>query len=508
MEMETKKGMGVNLIDKIKGDKVLLIIYLCLTLFSVLTLFSSTSLLVSAEKSRLDLFFEQVLIVLGGMLLVFVCYKFLRIKLMRFVAKYLFIVSALALFLLVVVHLKIPHILEAQYINQAWRNFLVFGRIQVHVFEVVKVFMVLYLAWAVQAWYNKWGEGSEHEYGEEDLQERESEFGLTEFLAYRYEKLEFLDSQKWEEIVYIFFPIGIICLMILPGSNSSMFFIGMVMIVTVLIGGFSLKSTLKMGAICFAIIGSCFLINLKSEGKVFSFLRAKEIVTRFTDARRNFDDEYVIKAEQLKRKEISRKEFKDFIDDNRQVQGALIAVHDGKNMKGPGGSTQKYSVASIFGDFMYSFIIEEYGIFGGILILILFGSLLARGIYITQHCQGVFARTLVGGLSILISGQALMHIAVNVKLMPMTGQTLPLISDGKTAFVMFSIAFGILLAISRIASKNIEEADKETAEYSSEGWNTNIHSGLEELNDFDSSEEDVDDIYDDYKSEEEYKLRK
>ena len=65
----------------------------------------------------------------------------------------------------------------------------------------------------------------------------------------------------------------------------------------------------------------------------------------------------------------------------------------------------------------------------------------------------------IGGLAVLISGQAFLHILVNVDIGPMTGQTLPLISHGSSAFLVFCVAFGIMLSISRLAKKKIENAE-------------------------------------------------
>ena len=98
---------------------------------------------------------------------------------------------------------------------------------------------------------------------------------------------------------------------------------------------------------------------------------------------------------------------------------------------------------------MFSFIIEEYGIlFGAIPLLILYLSLLARGSIIVRNCDNVFAKTSVGGLCLLISFQAVVHMMINVGLLPSTGQTLPMISEGKGSFLMFCLAFGIILSIS------------------------------------------------------------
>ena len=140
-----------------------------------------------------------------------------------------------------------------------------------------------------------------------------------------------------------------------------------------------------------------------------------------------------------------------------------------------GNSTQKYVVAHIYSDYMYSFLIVEYGLWGGIIVLMLFVSLLARGSFIAKLCHHDFAKYAVGGLSLLISGQAFLHICVNVELFPMTGQTLPMISDGSFAFLIFCIAFGIILSISRMANKQIrEEQEAAKALYQSTKENEQI----------------------------------
>ena len=145
----------------------------------------------------------------------------------------------------------------------------------------------------------------------------------------------------------------------------------------------------------------------------------------------------------------------------RQPYGAQIAIHEGKLFgKFCGNSTQKYVVAHIYSDYMYSFLVEEYGLFGGIIILGLFLSILARGSFISSRCQNDFAKYTVGGLSLLISGQAFLHIFVNTGIFPMTGQTLPMISDGSFAFVMFCIAFGIILSISKMAQQQIRQEEE------------------------------------------------
>ena len=137
---------------------------------------------------------------------------------------------------------------------------------------------------------------------------------------------------------------------------------------------------------------------------------------------------------------------------------AKVADHEGKILGNSiGNSTQKYKVDNIYGDYMYSFLIEEYGLIGGIIVIMLYVSLLARSAIIARKCENDFEKYAIGGLAVLISGQAFLHILVNVDIGPMTGQTLPLISHGSSAFLVFCIAFGIILSISRLANKSSYE---------------------------------------------------
>ena len=146
------------------------------------------------------------------------------------------------------------------------------------------------------------------------------------------------------------------------------------------------------------------------------------------------------------------------LDDIRQPESAKVAVHEGKLLgKGIGNSTQKYKVDNIYGDYMFSFLIEEYGLIGGIFVIFLYVSLLARSSIIASTCENDFEKFAIGGLAVLISGQAFLHILVNVDIGPMTGQTLPLISHGSSAFLIFCIAFGIILSISRQANNTSHE---------------------------------------------------
>ncbi|MCF0177923.1 MAG: FtsW/RodA/SpoVE family cell cycle protein, partial [Bacteroidales bacterium] len=136
--------------------------------------------------------------------------------------------------------------------------------------------------------------------------------------------------------------------------------------------------------------------------------------------------------------------------ENRQSDNAKIAIAEGGIFgKGPGRSTQRFSLSMAFSDFIFAFIVEESGLIGGIFVIMLYLIFLFRCIAISYRCRALFSQTLVLGLSFLIATQAFLHILVNVRLLPITGHTLPLVSHGGTAYLVLSIAFGMILSVSR-----------------------------------------------------------
>ncbi|MBQ2197435.1 MAG: FtsW/RodA/SpoVE family cell cycle protein, partial [Bacteroidales bacterium] len=168
-----------------------------------------------------------------------------------------------------------------------------------------------------------------------------------------------------------------------------------------------------------------------------------------------------------------------------------IAIKEGRIIgKGPGRSTQRYVVPIMFEDYMFSFIVEEYGLLGGIFVIILYISLLARGSLIVRNCDNHFAKTAVAGLVILITGQAMMHIFINCDMGPLTGQTLPLISHGNSSYLMFSLAFGIILSISKMARKKIAREAAQAAPLVEHDGRDEMENSLNDLDALDSMPED------------------
>ncbi|MFN3839348.1 MAG: FtsW/RodA/SpoVE family cell cycle protein [Cyclobacteriaceae bacterium] len=133
-----------------------------------------------------------------------------------------------------------------------------------------------------------------------------------------------------------------------------------------------------------------------------------------------------------------------------QAKHAHIAVATGGIMgKGPGNSDQRNILPHPYSDFVYAIVIEEYGIFGGVVVLVLYLVLLHRGMKAAYNSERAFAGLLSAGLSFDLVCQAMINMGVVVGLGPITGQPLPLISMGGTSMVFTGISLGIILSVSR-----------------------------------------------------------
>lgn len=136
---------------------------------------------------------------------------------------------------------------------------------------------------------------------------------------------------------------------------------------------------------------------------------------------------------------------------NYQIEQSKIAIVTGGLIgKGPGNSTQRNFLPHAYSDFIYSIIIEEYGLLiGAIPILFLYLFLLFRAGIIVRKSERTFPAFLAIGLSLSLVFQAMINMGVAVSLFPVTGQTLPMVSMGGTSILFTSIAFGIIISVSR-----------------------------------------------------------
>ncbi len=137
-------------------------------------------------------------------------------------------------------------------------------------------------------------------------------------------------------------------------------------------------------------------------------------------------------------------------EDDYQIEKAKIAIATGGIYGlGPGKSVQKNFLPQSSSDFIFAIIVEEYGLIGALSILGLYLLLLFRFVIAAHKANSMFGKLVVVGLGFPIVFQAIINMAVAVELLPVTGQTLPLISSGGSSIWMTCIAIGIILSVTK-----------------------------------------------------------
>ena len=307
-------------------------------------MFSSTSLLAIQQKTtRISIVKEQFIIVAAGLAIIGICYFIRNIKVFEWLSQWGFLLS-LTLLVILNAHLNLGFI-SAQKINDAWRNLSFLG-LQIHVYEVVKIAMILYLAWAVNAF-------------------KDDSFALANFFSTRFPRLAFLAEPFWKKLIYIYMPVLVVTALILRDGTSSALFIGGMMILTIFIGGVNLKEIAGLAAIGIVYIALSFVLYEKTEGRINLSNRTSTAMHRLREHKKSGD-----KMDILLTAPRNSKQFQDALDDLKQPVSALVAIQEGGVLgKGPGQSTQRYVVPVLFGDYMFSFIVEEYGLWGALIII-------------------------------------------------------------------------------------------------------------------------------------------
>jgi cell division protein FtsW len=153
-------------------------------------------------------------------------------------------------------------------------------------------------------------------------------------------------------------------------------------------------------------------------------------------------------------------------EEQTQIEKAKIAIATGGIYGlGPGKSVQKNFLSQSSSDFIFAIIVEEYGLIGGLSVLFLYLMLFFRFLVTAHKAQSLFGKLLIVGLGFPIIFQGLINMAVATELLPVTGQTLPLISSGGSSIWMTCISIGIIISVTKkeeeIAAELKEKEDRE-----------------------------------------------
>lgn len=130
------------------------------------------------------------------------------------------------------------------------------------------------------------------------------------------------------------------------------------------------------------------------------------------------------------------------------LQGLYAIGSGGFFGKGLGNSAQKMVIPEVQNDMILSVICEELGVFGAIVVLVLFGMLLYRLLFIAQNAPDMYGSMIVTGIFGHIALQVILNVAVVTNLIPTTGITLPFVSYGGTSLLFLMIEMGIALGVS------------------------------------------------------------
>ena len=248
----------------------------------------------------------------------------------------------------------------------------------------------------------------------------------------------------------VIIPVLLTCVLIMPANLSNALLTGATSLLLMFIGRISLKHiglTIAVAIVPVLILISVAMATHKT-GKITTAEEEKPLVAE--------------KGKIFVRFNTWVSRIQDFMYPNEkevpyQVQQAKIAIANGGIFfgLGPGNSRQRNFLPQAYNDFIYSIIIEEYGLIGGIFIMFVYLVFLFRCIRIFRRCPYAFGAFLALGLSFTLIIQAIANMAVNVNLVPVTGVTLPLVSMGGSSFIFTCCSIGLILSVAR----NVEQLE-------------------------------------------------
>lgn len=384
------------LLNKTKGDKVIWTAVILLTLVSMLVVYSSTGTLAyRLSKSAESYLFKQFAFTAVGLLIIYFAHR-INYTIYSRVALVLYVIS---------IPLLIYTLFFGAEINEGTRWIkLPIINLTFQTSDLAKLALFMYLS----------------------RQLSRSQDDIKDF------KKGFLP---------LIVPVGITCMLIAPANLSTALLIGATSLMLMFIGRVSTKHiALVIGV---ALIPLIILVSIaaayydKEEGQTKELPAVLQVGRIPTWIKRIQDFAYADKHESA-----------------YQVQQMKIAIAKGGWLGlGPGNSEQRNFVPHPYSDSIYSIIIEEYGLIGGIAIVFIYLLLLFRSIIIFKKCPFAFGAFLALALSFTLVIQALVNMAVNVNLFPVTGVPLPLVSMGGSSFLFTCMAIGILLSVARNAEK-------------------------------------------------------
>lgn len=403
-----------------KADKYIWAIYIALLAISVVELYSASSREVQASNVFGPLIRHSMMLLLGfGVTL----------GLSRMKFKWLIPITPVFVGFALVIAVYV--LFKGQIINGARRSMSLFG-IALQSAELLKLAVVLVIAYVVAFNQEKRGVTTR---------------GVVYCAAFVLLASGLLFSQ------------GLTNTLLLMGISMAM----------MLIGGIQLKKFLLV-LVCYGAIGASGALYKSSHDKM-----SEEEIAYITETGKNFKGEKAtIDRQTTQMGRVKRwlgvgdtvpKYAQPITALNRQEMYSFMAQANG-SWHGvlPGNSRETARLPLAFSDYIYAIIVEDWGFIGGFLLLALYLALLGRAGAIAANCRSALPTLLIMGMAVFIVLQALFHMAIVTGVFPVSGQPLPLISKGGSSILVTSIAFGIMLSVSRTAVKRDESTQAIRAE--------------------------------------------
>lgn len=393
---------ATKLWQRTRGDKVIWAIVILLTMISILVVYSSIgSLAYKMNKSTESYLFRQVGYILLGVLIIYFAHR----------VNYTFYSKIATILFYLCIPLLIYTLKYGSNINDAsrWIKLPVIN-LTFQTSDLAKLALFIY---------------------------------LSRLLSRRQNVIK--DFRKG--FLPLIIPVGVVCVLIAPANLSTAALIGGIALLLMFIGRVNTKHIL-------AVIGIA-MIPVMLLVMVASHYYDKETKT-------TKDLPAILSAGRIPTwiKRVQNFSAGDNTDGSYQIQQAKIAIATGGFLgKGPGKSEQRNFLPHPYSDFIYAVIIEEYGLLGGAVIMVIYLLFLYRSIRIFQRCPYAFGAFLAVALSFTLVIQAMVNMAVNVQLFPTTGVTLPLVSMGGSSLLFTCAAIGIILSVAR----NVEQMEGNAA---------------------------------------------
>jgi cell division protein FtsW len=381
-----------SLFKYLGGDKNIWVLSIILGLLSVVSVFSFIPILVKTKgMSYSYLFFKHFILLILGFVIMYVIHK-IPMKVFSKLSKVLFFLSIVLLVLTMFM---------GESVNGADRWLKIpFLPFSFQTSDFAKLALIIYLS--------------------RQLVKRQKDF-----------------NDLGTVLKYIILPVGLTMFLILPSNLSTAGLVGVIALIMMIIAKFPWKWIALSGGGVIALFSLLLLISSAYPEALPRVDTWRSRITKMESTNVQHDAQ-----------------------ENMQINNALAAIKNGAMTaasplpgKGPGNGVLKHYIPEAYADFYFAALIEEGGLPMALVVIMLYLWLFFRFIKTGVASNDLFATYVVIGIGVMMMSQVMVNMMVSTKMMPVTGQNMPLLSMGGTSAWFTSIAFGIVLSVSRSQQK-------------------------------------------------------